>query len=71
MKNLTIRLPDDLRRELKELARQEHRSECDLERAAIRRYVTGRRFRLLRIRTLPFAEAQGLLTDDDIFRDVS
>jgi predicted transcriptional regulator len=71
MKNLTIRLTDDLRRELKELARQEHRSESDLARAAVRRHVAGRRFRLLRIKTLPFAEAQGFLTDDDVFRDVS
>jgi hypothetical protein len=33
--------------------------------------VAVARFRELRARTLPLAEAQGLLTDEDVFRAVS
>ena len=43
----------------------------DLVRESIRRYVAIERFRALRKRTLPFAEAQGLLTDEDVFRAIS
>ena len=35
------------------------------------RFVAIERFRALRRRTLPFAEAQGLLTDEDVFRAIS
>jgi hypothetical protein len=33
--------------------------------------VAVQRFRALRKKTLPFAEAQGFLTDDDIFKAIS
>lgn len=38
---------------------------------ALRRQLALLRFERLRKRTLPFAESQGYLTDEDIFRDVS
>ncbi len=42
----------------------------DAMRKSIRRYILVRRFRRLRNRILPFAEARGLLTDDDIFMNL-
>jgi hypothetical protein len=42
----------------------------DIVRESIRKYISIHRFRWLRNRVLPFAEAQGLLTDDDIFKDL-
>ena len=71
MTRLTIRLPEDLRADLESLSNDEHRSVSDIVRESIRRYVAIQRFRALRRKVLPFAEAQGLITDEDIFRIIS
>ena len=68
MTTLTIRIPDALRKDLKALSRRENKAVSDIVRDSIRRHVAVERFRSLRSRTLPFAEAQGILTDDDVFR---
>ena len=67
---MTIRLPDDLRKMLERISRQERLPVSDLVRESIRRYTAVYRFRRLRKRVLPFAEAQGLLTDDDVFESL-
>jgi predicted transcriptional regulator len=71
MNTLTIRIPDELRSELEEISCRRSMPVSDLVRESIRRYVAIERFRTLRKRTLPFAEAQGLLTDEDVFRAIS
>ena len=38
---------------------------------ALRRQLAVAQFEDLRRRIMPFAEAQGYLTDEDVFRDVS
>lgn len=68
---LTIRIPDELKAHLQEISSKEHVSVSDLVRESIRRYVAAERFKSLRKRTLPFAEAQGLLTDEDVFLAIS
>jgi predicted transcriptional regulator len=71
MNTLTIRIPDELRTNLQEISSRQSVPVSDLVRESIRRYVAIERFRALRKRTLPFAEAQGLLTDEDVFRAIS
>jgi predicted transcriptional regulator len=71
MTTLTIRLPDDLRSELDKLCRDENKAVSDVVRESLRRYVAAERFRAIRRKILPFAEAQGLLTDDDVFKALS
>lgn len=68
MTTLTIRIPDSLRKELKTLSREENKAISDIVRESIRRHVALERFRALRKKVLPFAEAQGILTDEDVFR---
>ncbi len=68
---ITIRIPDDLRKDLDELSKSEHKPVSDLVRESIRRYVAISRFRNLRNKVLPFAEAQGILTDEDVFNEFS
>ncbi len=68
---LTIRLPDDLREELLKISNSESKPVSDLVRESIQRYIAIYKFRQLRKSALPFAEAQGLLTDDDIFKAIS
>ncbi len=68
---LSVRIPDELKADLQEISSREHVPVSDLVRESIRRYVVVERFKSLRKRTLPFAEAQGLLTDEDVFRAIS
>ena len=68
---LTIRLDKDLERMLDRLCKRTGRSRSDLVRQAVRREVSLRRFEDLRRRAMPFAEARGYLTDEDIFREIS
>ena len=69
--SITIRIPPALRRELQRLSKRLKRPMSDVTREALRRYVAVERFRALRERTLPLAEAEGLLTDEDVFRLIS
>jgi len=71
MDTLTIRLPDDLRGDLDKLSEELSKPVSDIVRESIRRYVAVERFRSLRKKTLPFAEAQGYLTDEDVFKAIS
>ncbi len=71
MATLTIRLSDRLRRDLEKLAKERGRPAGELVRESLRRYVATERFRALRAGALPFAESQGLLTDEDVFKSVS
>ena len=71
MKMLTIRLPNDLRSDLQKLSQEQNKPVSDIVRESLRRYVAVEKFRTLRKKALPFAEAQGFLTDEDVFRAIS
>jgi len=68
---ITIRLDDALGRALDQACAHTGRTRSELARDALRRQLALLRFERLRKRTLPFAESQGYLTDEDVFRDVS
>jgi len=71
MNTLTVRLPNELRSELQDISQEQRKPVSDLVRESIRRYVALERFRALRKRALPFAEAQGFVMDEDVFKAVS
>ncbi len=71
MNTLTIRLPEDLRNDLQKLSEEQSKPVSDIVRESIRRYVAVEKFRALRKKVLPFAEAQGFLTDEDVFKAIS
>jgi len=68
---VTIRLDPKIQRELDRLSRQLGRSRSDIIRDALRRQLALLRFERTRRSLLPLAEAQGILTDEDVFRIVS
>jgi predicted transcriptional regulator len=68
---VTIRLDAKLQRELSRLSRQLGRSRSELVRDALRRQLALVQFEQVRRGLLPLAEAQGFLTDEDVFADVS
>lgn len=71
MSTLTIRLDPKLDKALERLARTTGKTKSEIAREALKREVAVTRFRDLRRKTLPFAEAQGLVTDEDVFQAVS
>jgi predicted transcriptional regulator len=71
MKNITVRLPADLRAGLNEIGARRKLPVSALVREAIGRYVSSERFRALREKIRPTAEAQGIHTDEDVFRVIS
>ncbi len=68
---VTIRLDAKLQRDLDKLSRQLGRSRSDLVRDAVRRQVALLQFEQVRRTLLPLAEAQGILTDEDVIKIVS
>lgn len=68
---VTVRLDEDLDRQLAEASEALGRSRSDLVRDALRRQLSVLRFEKLREQVMPFAEARGYLTDDDVFDAVS
>ena len=72
MKNvITIRLDDDLDQLLNKLSRRLRRNKSELIREAIRRQLLIYSFENLRDRSIPFAEKEGYITDEDIFQEIS
>ncbi len=71
MGTLTIRIDDELEKDLEQLARSQHRTKSDLAREMLRKRIAVERFRELRRKALPLAEAAGYLSDEEIFRDIS
>ena len=65
---VAVSLPADLASELDALAKREGASRSEIVRDALRRYLAVREFRRLRAATIPFAEVQGIFTDEDVFR---
>jgi predicted transcriptional regulator len=70
-RTLTVRLDPALDRELEKVSKATGRSRGELVRDALKRQLSLSRFERLRGRALPFAEAAGLLTDEDVFKLVS
>ncbi|MEX0638348.1 MAG: ribbon-helix-helix protein, CopG family [Burkholderiales bacterium] len=71
MRTLTIRLDANLEKALRRIARRTGCTRSEIAREALKRWIVTARFRELRAKTLPFSEAQGLLTDEDVFRAIS
>jgi len=71
MATLTLRVDSKLERALARIARRTGRTKSEIAREALERQIAVARFRELRRKTLPFAEAQGLVADEDVFTAIS
>lgn len=68
---LTIRIDDELESLLDRACGIAGRTRSDLAREALKRQLTIATFEELRRKVMPYAEQQGLLTDEDVFRAIS
>ena len=65
---VTIRIPSTVQKELRRTCKEAGISLSTVVRESIQRYLAVRRFRKLRNKILPFAESQGILTDEDVLK---
>jgi predicted transcriptional regulator len=68
MGTITLRVPDDLDVALERQSHAAGVSKSDLAREALRRFLAVSEFQRLRSRLVKRAQAQGVHTDDDVFR---
>jgi predicted transcriptional regulator len=68
---LTVRLDKDLNALLSKVSKRSGKNRSEIAREALRRQLRLQQFEELRKRIMPFAEARGLLTDEDIFSQIS
>jgi len=68
---VTIRLDPSLEKLLDRVCHQTGRSRSEVVRDALRRQLTLELFEEARRQIIPFAEAQGIFTDEDVFKILS
>ena len=72
MKNaITIRLDDELNNLLNTVAKQQHRKRSEVVRESLRRQLLLNLFETLREQSLSYGERQNILTDEDVFKEIS
>jgi predicted transcriptional regulator len=69
--SMTVRIPDEVRRQLHKISRDEGKPVSDIVRESLQKFITLYRYNQLRNRVLPYAEARGIFTDDDVFKQIS
>ena len=69
--SLTIRLDKDLEALLTKASERSGKNRSVIAREAIRRQLRLEQFEEIRKRVMPFAEARGYLTDEDVFSHIS
>jgi predicted transcriptional regulator len=68
---LTIRIDKELDQLLEESSKKSGLSKSELVRQALKRQLEIESFQQLRKELLPYGEAQGWLTDEDVFKEIS
>ena len=68
---VTIRLEPELEKLLDTVCKESGRNRSDILRDALKRQLSILRLEQLRRQIMPFAEARGYLTDEDVFNAIS
>jgi len=69
--SLTIRLDKELDALLTKASQRSGKNRSAIAREALRRQLRLEQFDAIRKRAMPFAEARGYLTDEDVFKRIS
>lgn len=69
--SLTIRLDKNLDALLTKASKRSGKNRSVIAREALRRQLRLEQFEEIRKRVMPFAEARGYLTDEDVFSQIS
>jgi len=71
VQSITVTLPADVQQALDDLTRKEGIPRDELIGEAVKEHLFLRQFRSLRARMVAEAQAQGIVTDEDVFDRVS
>jgi CopG family transcriptional regulator/antitoxin EndoAI len=69
--SVTISIPTDLKKRLDRSAKRGHVNRSDIVREALRQYFALQDFKAIRGKAVAEAEARGIFTDEDVFREIS
>lgn len=68
---ISIRIDTELETMLDRVSKNSGRPKSEIVREALKRQLSIDAFQQIRTKILPFAESQGLLTDEDIWHEIS
>jgi len=71
MQSISVRLPEQLKVDLQNISSSEKKPMGELVREFLVRGAAIYKFRKLRKSVMPFAEAEGFLSDEDVFEAIS
>lgn len=69
--SVSISLPPWLKERLDQSVKRDRMNRSDIVREALREYFTRKDLERIRQSMIPLAEARGVFTDEDVFREVS
>lgn len=69
--SVTISLPANLKKKLDQATKRGHANRSDIVRDALRQYFALQDFRAIREKAIAEAEARGIFTDEDVFKEIS
>lgn len=69
--SISISLPEAVKADLDSFSETRGISRSEAVREALEQYLFVERFRALRAQLMPYGEAQGIFTDEDVFREIS
>lgn len=68
---LSFRVQDQMLKALRRVCKDQNRAASDIAREALRQYLVNTQLRETRRKLRPYAQAKGLLTDEDFFKAIS
>ena len=68
---ISVRLDRELQHRLDRVCKRSGKSRSEIVRDALRRQLTLLQFEQARRQLMPFAEARGYLTDEDVYHEIS
>ncbi|MBU4173875.1 MAG: ribbon-helix-helix protein, CopG family [Actinobacteria bacterium] len=69
--SVSISLPTWLKERLDQTVKGDQMNRSDIVREALKEYFTRKDLERIRRNMVPLAEARGVFTDEDVFREVS
>ncbi len=70
-KAITVSVPEELQDDLDKYAQAEGLSRSEVVKESLKEYLFVRKFRKLRKKMMPKAQAEGVYTDEDVFKEIS
>ena len=71
MGTLTVRIPEDLLRQVRRYCRQHKTTASKVVRDSLRRFLAIQELEAIQRKLAPLAKAKGIRTEEDIFRIIS